>query len=58
VQRYDVYVNGVLSDTLVGTGRPSIVYANVGELNRFEVIASDTSANRAPPATLELFLGN
>jgi hypothetical protein len=58
VIRYDVYVNGVLSDTLVGTFRKSIVYANVGELNRFEVIASDTAGNAAAPAILDLFLGN
>jgi hypothetical protein len=58
VIRYDVYVNGVLSDILVGTGRRSIVYANVGELNTFEVVAIDTAGNAAAPAVLTLFLGN
>jgi predicted phage tail protein len=54
--RYDVYVNGVLSDTLFGSGGKSIVYGNPGELNTFEVIASDTAGNRSAPAMLAIVL--
>jgi hypothetical protein len=54
--RYDVYVNGVLSDVVIGgTGR-STVYGVVGQSNLFEVIASDTAGNHAAPATLTLFI--
>lgn len=56
--RYDVYVNGVLSDTLFGSGGRSVVYANVGVLNTFEVVASDTTGNRSAPASLTLRLAN
>jgi fibronectin type 3 domain-containing protein len=61
--RYEVYVNGVLSDLVPGEGSVpgrgrSIVYANVGELNTFEVVAVDSAGNRSPPATLTIFLGN
>lgn len=54
VIRYDVYVNNVLSDTLVGPGGRSIVYGNVGVENQFDVIASDTAGNSAPAATIRL----
>lgn len=56
--RYDVYVNGIWSDVLFGSGGKSIVYANVGEWNTFEVIASDTAGNESAPATITIFLGN
>jgi len=56
VIRYDVYVNGVLSDTLFGSGGKSIVYGNPGQQNTFEVIASDSAGNRSAPATLTVTL--
>jgi hypothetical protein len=52
VIRYDVYVNGLLSDTLFGTPRRSIVYGTVGIENQFDVIASDTAGNASAPATV------
>jgi chitodextrinase len=55
--RYDVYVNGVLSDVLVGTGARSINYGNFGAVNTVEVIAVDEAGNESPPATLVFFLG-
>jgi hypothetical protein len=51
--RYDIYVNGVLDHTLVDSSS-AVVYGNVGALNRFEVIASDTAGNASAPATLDL----
>lgn len=54
--RYDVYVNGVLSDIQVGTGFRSINYGNFGELNTVEVYAIDEAGNTSPPATLTFFL--
>jgi len=56
VLRYDIYVNGVLQDIQFGTGGPSIVYGNPGELNIFEVVASDTAGNESEPAVLEVNL--
>jgi hypothetical protein len=50
--RYDVYVNGVLSDILFGSGGRSIVYGNIGELNLMEVVASDTAGNESAPAAV------
>ena len=55
--RYDVYVNGVLSDVQVGTGANSINYGNFGELNTVEVIAVDEAGNESAPAILTFFLG-
>jgi hypothetical protein len=52
--RYDVYVNGVLSDVLFGSGGESIVYAEVGN-NTIAVIASDTAGNASAPATFTIF---
>ncbi len=52
--RYDVYVNGVLSDVLFGSGGESIVYAEFGN-NTIGVIASDTAGNESPPATVTIF---
>jgi hypothetical protein len=50
--RYDVYVNGVLSDILFGSGGRSIVYGNIGELNLMEIVASDTAGNESAPAAV------
>lgn len=54
--RYDVYVNGALSDIQVGTGARSINYGNSGEFNSVEVIAVDEAGNESAPATLTFFL--
>jgi chitodextrinase len=54
--RYDVYVNGVWSDVLFGSGGPSLVYGSVGIVNRIEVIASDTAGNTSDPATVTVDL--
>jgi hypothetical protein len=51
--RYDIYVNGVLDHTLVGSDE-AVVYGVVGQVNRFQVIASDTAGNASAPATLDL----
>jgi fibronectin type 3 domain-containing protein len=50
--RYDVYVNGDLSDVQFGTGAQSINYGNFGESNTVEVIAVDEAGNESAPATL------
>lgn len=52
--RYDVYVNGVLSDITVGRTR-SIVYGIDG-LNTITVIAVDTAGNQSEPATTTVVL--
>lgn len=54
ILRYDVYVNGVLSDIAVGRTR-SIVYG-VDGLNTIAVVAVDTAGNASAPATLTLSL--
>ena len=54
--RYDVYFNGVLDGSLVGSGGPWILYANLGALNTFEVIAVDEEGNQSAPATFTLDL--
>jgi chitodextrinase len=54
--RYDVYVNGVLSDVQVGTGAQSINYGIQGQTNTVEVIAVDEAGNMSPPATLTFSL--
>jgi|GEM_PF-461289 len=54
VIRYDVYVNGVLSDTVFGTSGRSLVYGTVGIENQFDVVASDTAGNRSAPATIRI----
>jgi chitinase len=56
VIRYDVYVNGVLSDTVFGTSGRSLVYGTVGMVNQFDVVASDTAGNRAAPATIRIVI--
>ena len=50
--RYDVHVNGTLSDILVGTGDRSINYGNFGQTNTVEVIAVDEAGNESEPAVL------
>ena len=55
--RYDVYVNGVLSDIQFGTGANSINYGNFGQFNTVEVIAVDEAGNESEPAILIFFLG-
>lgn len=52
--RYDVYVNGVFSDTTVGRGQ-GIVYGVFGS-NVIEVFAIDTSGNRSSAATITVFV--
>jgi chitodextrinase len=54
--RYDVFVNGALSDVQVGTGAQSINYGNFGQSNTVEVIAVDESGNKSAPATLTFVL--
>lgn len=54
--RYDVYVNGELSDIQVGTGANSINYGNFGEFNTVEVIAVDEAGNESATAVLTFFL--
>jgi chitodextrinase len=54
--RYDVHVNGVLSDIKVGSGANSINYGNFGEWNTVEVFAIDEAGNESTPATLTFFL--
>jgi hypothetical protein len=52
--RYDVYANGVLQDTLFGSGGESIIYVEFGE-NLIEVTATDTAGNASAPATFTIF---
>jgi chitodextrinase len=52
--RYDVFVNGVLSDIAIGSGR-GIVYGEPG-LNTIEVVAVDTAGNRSEAATVQVVL--
>jgi len=54
--RYDVYVNGELSDIKVGSGVNSVNYGNFGEFNTVEVFAIDEAGNESAPATLTFFL--
>jgi chitodextrinase len=49
--RYDVYVNGLLDHSLMGWGS-TVVYANAGVENTFQVIAVDSAGNQSAPATL------
>jgi hypothetical protein len=53
--RYDVYVNGVFSDVLFGSGGPRSVYGEFGD-NVIEVFASDTAGNVSEPAVTTLFI--
>ncbi|MGH7133773.1 MAG: fibronectin type III domain-containing protein [Phycisphaerales bacterium] len=54
--RYEVYVNGELSDIQVGTGARSINYGTFGKVNTVEVIAIDEAGNASAPATLTFLL--
>jgi chitodextrinase len=54
--RYDVYVNGLFSDVVFGSGARSINYGNFGEVNTVEVIAVDEAGNESAPATLTFVL--
>lgn len=49
--QYNVYVNGILQDTLFGSGGPSIIYGEFGT-NTIQVIAMDTAGNFSAPATI------
>jgi len=52
--QYNVYVNGVLSDTTVGSGF-SIVYSpGTGGLVTVSVIAVDTAGNASAPASITI----
>jgi chitodextrinase len=54
--RYDVYLNGELSDIKVGSGANSVNYGNFGEFNTVEVFAIDEAGNESAPAILTFFL--
>jgi chitodextrinase len=47
---YEVYQNGVLDHTAIGTGR-TILYANQAGENIYTVIAVDAAGNRSAPAS-------
>ena len=49
--RYDVFDNGLYEGSLFGSGGPFIVYAELGALNTFQVIAADEEGNQSSPAT-------
>ena len=51
VIRYDVYVNGVLEDILIGTSHLQTLYGVFG-VNTITVIATDTAGNQSTPATI------
>jgi chitodextrinase len=51
--RYDVYVNGVLDDIKVGSGR-STVYVVEG-LNTITLVAVDTAGNESPETSITFF---
>ena len=55
VIRYDLYVNGVLSDILVGKTHVQTVYVEHGT-NTITVIATDTAGNQSTPATITVVL--
>jgi chitinase len=52
--RYDVYLNGVLDDITVGSGR-SLIYAVEG-FNTITVVAVDTAGNQSAEATITFFV--
>ena len=54
VIKYNVYVNGVLSDVVVGSGR-SIVYGTFGT-NTISVEAVDSAGNKSAPATITVVI--
>ena len=53
VIRYDVYVNSVFDQSLLGYGQ-TVVYGNGGVENTFQVIAVDSAGNQSAPASLTL----
>jgi hypothetical protein len=55
VIEYHIYVNGVLSDLMVGSGGRSINYLTA-ENNTVSVIAVDTAGNESAPATIAVRL--
>jgi len=54
ILRYDVYVNGVLGDIVVGSGQ-SLVYGVIGN-NTIMVVAVDTAGNQSAPAIISVVL--
>jgi hypothetical protein len=52
--RYDVYVNGVLSDTTVGSGFSLVYSPGTGGLVTVLVIAVDTAGNESKPASITI----
>jgi hypothetical protein len=48
---YEVYLNGVLDHTAIGTGR-TILYATQAGENTFTVIAVDEAGNKSTPASI------
>lgn len=56
VIRYDVYVNGVLDHSLMGSGS-TVVYGNAGVFNTYQVVAVDSAGNQSDPATLTTCAG-
>jgi len=54
VIEYHIYVNGVLSDLMFGTGGRSINYLTA-ETNTVSVIAVDTAGNESAPATIVVY---
>jgi chitinase len=57
VLRYDLYVNGALNQSLVGTDR-TILYVDPSIPNTFDLVAVDTAGNPSAPATLTIFIGH
>ena len=56
VLRYDIYVNGVLDQSLLAYGS-TVVYGNAGVFNTYQVIAVDSAGNQSAPATLTTCAG-
>ena len=54
--RYDVFDNGLYEGSLFGSGSLFIVYAELGALNSFQVIAVDEEGNQSSPATYSVDL--
>lgn len=54
VIKYNVYVNGVLADVVVGRGR-SIIYGDFG-VNTVSVEAVDSAGNKSAPATITVVI--
>jgi hypothetical protein len=55
VIRYDVYVNGVLEDILIGRSFLQTVYGVFGT-NTVTVIAIDTAGNQSTAATITVII--